>query len=179
MDVQGHVLEVGDDAYSRRFGGERVKRQDVLHIVPGFPGATIVADLAHGATLPSNCFDCVILTQTLHYIFDLKAAVETLHRVLKPGGVLLATLPGISAICRDQDDQESDCWRFTTVSAGRLFSNRFGEHNVAVRSFGNVLAAISFLEGLAVEDVTLRELDQFDPDYQVTVAVRARKAYIA
>ena len=63
-------------------------------MVPGQPGATIFADLAHAPEIPSSYFDCIILTQTMHYIFDLPAAVSTLFRILKPGGTLLVTRPG-------------------------------------------------------------------------------------
>jgi glycosyltransferase involved in cell wall biosynthesis len=175
VGIHGHVLEIGDDAYSRRFGAKRITLQDVLHVVPGSPGATIIADLAHAPHIPSAEFDCIILTQTLHYIFDVRAAVETLHRILKPGGTVLATLPGISAVCRDQQDRDSDCWRFTVASARRLFAATFGGSNVEARSYGNVLAAVAFLEGLAAKELRPAELDHHDPDYQVTIAVRAVK----
>lgn len=173
--IHGHVLEIGDDAYSRRFGAERITRQDVLHVVPGHPGATIVADLSDAPHIPSDTFDCIILTQTLHYIFDLDGVVRTLWRILKPDGVVLATVPGISRICRDQEDKESDCWRFTASSARRLFAQHFGEANTWVRSYGNVLGALAFLEGLAAEELRPEELNHHDPDYQVTIAVAARK----
>jgi glycosyltransferase involved in cell wall biosynthesis len=174
-EIHGHVLEIGDDEYSRRFGGTRVMRQDVLHIEPGFPGATIIADLACAEEIPDDRFDCIILTQTLHYIFDLHSAIATLHRILKPGGTLLATLPGISRLCTDQSDKKSDCWRFTESSAERLFSRAFGDSKVAVRSYGNVLAAISFLEGLASHELRRHELDHHDPHFPVTIAVAAAK----
>jgi glycosyltransferase involved in cell wall biosynthesis len=173
--VRGRVLEVGDDAYSRRFGGARVVAQDILHVVPGHPGVTIVADLSDAPQVPSSRFDCVILTQTMHYIFDLDAAVRTLHRILKPGGALLVTLPGISAICRDQEDRDSDCWRFTASSARRLFARHFGDANTSVNTYGNVLTAVAFLEGLAVQDLKPEELDHCDRDYPVTIAVAAFK----
>jgi glycosyltransferase involved in cell wall biosynthesis len=173
--VQGRVLEIGDDAYSKRFGGARIRQQDVLHNVPGSPGVTITADLADAPQIPANTFDCIIFTQTLHYIFDLQSAVRTLYRILKPGGVLLATLPGISQICRDQENKQSDCWRFTDVSTRRLFGERFGEAHIRVETRGNVLAATAFLQGLAAEDLTPGELDHLDPDYQLTITVAATK----
>lgn len=40
-DVRGAVLEVGDNEYTRRFGGERVTTSDVLHVETGHPGATM------------------------------------------------------------------------------------------------------------------------------------------
>ena len=76
-DVRGRVLEVGDATYTRRFGEDRVTRSDVLHVDPDAPQATIVADLADAAHIPADNFDCIILTQTLHLIFDVRAAVAT------------------------------------------------------------------------------------------------------
>ncbi|MGH2371196.1 MAG: glycosyltransferase, partial [Chloroflexota bacterium] len=99
-DVAGHVLEVRDDAYTRRFGGARVSRADVLHPTADNPKATIVADLTDAEQVPSDTFDCIILTQVLPFIPDFQAAARTLHRILRPGGVLLATMPGISQIVR-------------------------------------------------------------------------------
>jgi SAM-dependent methyltransferase len=159
----------------KAFGVTRVTKQDVLHIEPGFPGATIIADLSCAPAIPDDRFDCIILTQTLHYIFDLLGAIATLHRILKPGGTLLVTLPGISRLCTDQADKKSDCWRFTESSAERLFSRSFGGAAVSVRSYGNVLAAISFLEGLASHELRPHELDHHDPHFPVTIAVAAAK----
>ena len=38
-DIRGRVLEMGDAAYTRTVGGDRVSRSDVLHSVPGNPAA--------------------------------------------------------------------------------------------------------------------------------------------
>jgi glycosyltransferase involved in cell wall biosynthesis len=174
--VLGAVLEIGDDSYSRRYGGTQITKQDVLHVEPGHPGVTIVANLENAPQIPDSSFDCIIFTQTLHYLFDLDAGLATLRRILKPGGMLLATMPGISQICRDQFDKESDCWRFTATSAERLFSRCFGQTNVSLCRYGNVLTAIALLEGITMEELSKSELDHHDPDYQVTIAVAAMKA---
>jgi hypothetical protein len=84
-------------------------------------------------------------------------------------------LPGISQICRDQEDKDSDCWRFTPSSARRLFARHFTQENTHVAASGNVLAATAFLEGLAVEDLSREELDVHDPDYPLTITVVATK----
>jgi hypothetical protein len=94
------VLEIGDDRYTRRFGGDRVVRSDVLHVRSDNPAATIIADLTHAEHIPSTAFDCLIITQTLQYIYNIRPAVGTLHRILKLNGVLLATFSGISQIAR-------------------------------------------------------------------------------
>jgi SAM-dependent methyltransferase len=174
-DIRGRVLEVGDDAYTRRFG-RGVERRDILHAAPGNPNATIVADLSlGGAELPEAAFDCVVLTQVLHVIADPAAAVRTAHRILRPGGVVLATLPGISQVSRWDAERWGDHWRFTTLSARRVFAPPFPPELVGVESHGNVLAAVSFLHGLAAEELRSAELDDHDPDYQLVITVRAEK----
>jgi SAM-dependent methyltransferase len=172
-DIHGRVLEVKDDSYTRRFGGSRVRVSDVLDIDPANDGATVIDDLAVGARLPSNAFDCVLLTQTLHLIFDVSAAAATLHRILRPGGVLLLTVPGITQIPRA--DAASWYWSFSERAADRLFRTVFPAEGVHVTSYGNVLAATAFLYGIASHELLPDELDAADPEYPVTIAVRAVK----
>jgi SAM-dependent methyltransferase len=173
-DIQGRVLEIDDDSYTRKFGGERVAVQDVLHVSEGNPRATLVADLACAPHIPSDTFDCIILTQTLQHIYDVRSVIHTLHRILKPSGVVLATVPGISQTI-DIDGPSGWWWNFTPASAKRMFAEAFASADVKVEAFGNVLSAISFLHGLAAEELTPQELDYSEPGYEVTVAVRARK----
>jgi SAM-dependent methyltransferase len=175
-DIRGHVLEVGDATYTRKFGGDRVTKADVLHAIAGNSDATIIADLTSAEEIPSDAFDCVVLTQTLQFIYDIRAAVRSLYRILKPGGVALATFPGISQISRYDMERWGDYWRFTTLSGKRLFSEFFNEENVAVNSYGNVLATIAFLHGLAAEELKQSELDYQDPDYEMLITVRALKS---
>jgi SAM-dependent methyltransferase len=176
-DIQGRVLEVGDDGYARRYGGSQLERCDILHVDDTNPRATFVADLSHGDSIPSDTFDCVILTQTLQLIFDLRSAMSTLHRILKPGGVVLATVPGISQI---SDDAWGDSWYwgFTTLAAHRLFAVAFDPTLVDVGSSGNVLAASAFLHGLAAEELGRHELEHSDPAYQVIIGVRAARPWV-
>jgi SAM-dependent methyltransferase len=169
-DVRGRVLEVGGDEYTRRFGGDRVTHSDVLHAPPGSPGATVVADLADAPQIADASFDCVIATQTLQYVYDLDAAVATIDRILKPGGIALITLPGIAKIARPEAELYGDYWRFTSDSVRRLFPG------ADVRSYGNVLAATAMLHGLAAEEIGAAKLDDNDPDYEVLIGVRAATA---
>jgi hypothetical protein len=171
-DIHGRVLEIGDNSYTRRFGRDRVMQSDVLGPKQGNRLATIVADLNCADHIPSDIFECIIFTQTLQLIYDSRAALRTLQRILKPGGVLLATFPGIT--CRDRHES-GDYWRFTVPSATRLFNDVYGQTNADVESYGNLLAAISFLSGLATEELRQEELDYRDPAYEVTIAVRAVK----
>lgn len=174
-DIRGRVLEIGDATYSSQFGGDRIERQDILHVHAGNPIATIVGDMTQADVLPEGAFDCQVFTQTLHLIYDMRAAVERLYASLAPEGVALVTVPGITSI--DVEEwRDIWCWALTETSARRLFTDVFGAEHVEVESFGNVLAATAFLRGAAVEEVGHRKLDVLDPAYPVIITIRAQKA---
>jgi SAM-dependent methyltransferase len=175
-DIKGRVLEIGNAHYTSAFGGARVLKSDVLHVEPGNPEATIVGDLATGANIPRDAFDCLILTQTLSHIYDVRGAIGHAHAALRPGGVVLATFGGVTQISRADADRWGDFWRFTDAAARRLFGDIFGPGNVGVTSHGNVLAVCAFLHGLALHELTQAELDHPDQDYPLVIAVRAVRA---
>ena len=177
-DIQGRALEIADNTYTKKFGDGKIEQSDVLHAVKGNSNATIVADLRHADDIPSDSFDCIILTQTLQFIYDVRSAIGHLYRILKPNGVLLVTMPGISQIARGDMDRWGEYWRFTTASAQRLFEEKFLPENVEVKAYGNILVATAFLNGLAVEDLKLEQFNHYDPDYQMIIAVRAVKSEI-
>jgi SAM-dependent methyltransferase len=170
--IAGRVLEIGGNDYTLAFGGGRVTRGDVLHVSDAAPPATIVADLTGAPHVADETFDCIICTQTLQLIYDLRAALATLHRILKPGGTLLATFPGISQI-DDAHWSSSWCWSFTPFSARRLFGEAFGEAQVEVASYGNVLAAVAFLHGIVMEELAPGELDPHDPAFPLLIGACA------
>jgi glycosyltransferase involved in cell wall biosynthesis/SAM-dependent methyltransferase len=174
-DIRGRVLEIGDDTYTRRFGGQRVSRSDVLHVSESGPPVTIVADLCDAEQIPSDSFDCIIITQTLPFIYDVAAAIATLERILKPGGVVLATVSGISKVSRHDMDHWGHFWHFTSLSARRRFEEAFSSGQVHVATYGNVLASIAFLHGMAAAELSQADLDYHDPDYELAIGIRAVK----
>jgi len=171
-DIQGRVLEIGDSHYTERFGGERVKHAGIFDR-PGNDQATFSGDLGAASGLPDATFDCFINTQTLLFIRDLERAAHNIHAALKPGGVLLLTVPGISQILREDMDREGDYWRFTTRSIREVFATAFAPGDINVEAHGNVLTSVAFLHGLATEDLSPAEMDAHDPDYEMLIALRA------
>ena len=172
-EIRGHVLEIGDNSYTRKFGGSRVTQSSVLHVGKKSPGVDFVGSLEDGKNLPSDAFDCLILTQTLHLIYDFHAALRTVRRILRPRGILLLTTPGITQLDRGEW-KSSWYWSFTEASVRKMLAGAFGtEPEVEVN--GNVLAAIAFLQGLATEELSREELDTFDEAYPVTIAARIAK----
>jgi len=44
-----------------------------------------------------------------------------------------------------------------------------------VTSYGNVLAATGFIQGMAGEEFSHEELFYIDPDYQIMIAIKVKK----
>jgi hypothetical protein len=175
-DIEGRVAEIGDDFYTRKFGGDRVWHSDIIDAPTSLnPQATVRVDLQKPHQIEADRFDCMIVTQTLHMIYDLHGALSTIHRALTPRGVVLATVPGITPI-DEHDGPERWFWSMTQSAARRLFEEHFGADRVVVEQFGNVLAATAFLQGLAFEEVETSDLDKADPLYPVITGIRACKA---
>ena len=175
--IRGNVLEGGDSTYTTQFGrDEAVERVDILDVREDNPRATIVGDLTEPERFRADAFDCVICTQTLPYIYDVQTAVRTLHRILRPGGTVLATVTSVSRVWTKGDRLYGDYWRFTSRSSRLLFEQVFDSEEVIVTSYGNVLAAASFLYGLATSELRPEELDYNDPDVPLLIGIKARKA---
>lgn len=175
--IRGAVLEVAEPMYANMFGGSAIERVDIVDVDPRNPRATLHADLTHATSIADATFDTIICTQTLHCIYDFGAAFRELHRMLKPGGTLLATVPGIAQLCPpSMMGAGRDYWRFTSASIGELARRTFGESGHEVRTFGNVYSAIAFLHGLVSTELALEELDHHDPAYEVIIGLRATKA---
>lgn len=176
--IKGIVLEVGESIYTKKFGGKKVEKALVLHVNQDNRKADIVGDLSTGKGIPKNLADCFIMTQTLPFIFDIHGVARNAIKILKPGGYLLATTPGISQISRYDMNKWGHYWSFTDLSLRKLFGEVVPSKYIKVRTYGNVKAAACFLYGLAQEEVLQRDLNYRDPDYQVVVAVVVRKPAI-
>ena len=175
-DVRGRVLEVRDAVYTRRFGGTAVTTSDVIDIDPANGAATIIADLRSADAIPSATYDCIILTQTLQLIDDVAAVLAECARILRPGGVLLATVPSTIRV-DDEGGPDGDFWRLTEASARKLFAEAFPIDAFDVTAYGNVMACAAFLYGLAAEEVSTAELDRADPNFPQIIAIRAVKPH--
>ena len=117
-----------------------------------------------------------MLTQTLHVIYDIHAVVKNLHRLLKPGGAALVTIPGISQISRYDADRWGDFWRMTPDAAYAAVRRSVSRgREIELETHGNVRMAAAFLYGLAVEEIPPDVLTEADPDYPVLICVCARK----
>jgi len=173
--IAGDVLEIAESTYTRKFGGERVKRALVLHATADNPNADIVGDLVTGQGIGEGIADCFILTQTLPFVFDVRSAARHAVRALRPGGHLLVTVPGITQISRYDMDRWGHFWSFTDMSLRRLFEEVVPKDCVEVATHGNVKVAACFLYGLPQTALSTEDYDQHDPDYQVLITAVVRR----
>lgn len=172
--IQGRVLEIGDNEYTHRFGKSRVRQSDIFDIDPANKNATFIGNLTHAPHIPDNTYDCIIITQTLQMIYNYKDAVATCFRVLKPGGNMLLTVPGITNV---DYDEWKDYWMFsfTGASVKKILTEAFPAEKVQVATYGNVLAASAFLYGMGLPELTKHQLDFMDPHYQLIISAIATK----
>jgi SAM-dependent methyltransferase len=170
-DIQGRVVEVGGRAYVRQVEAHLLDMLKAFQGAEETPPITFVADLACVDDLPSASFDCVILPQTLHQVYNPRSVLQTAYRLLKPGGVVLATVPGIPLHKR----VDTSYWAFTIHSIRRLLVEIFPPAYVTVSAYGNVLTAVSYLQGISAHELHSKELDYYDPHYQVLIGLRAVK----
>ena len=172
--IRGRVIEIGDNSYTLKYGRDRVTQSDILHVDESNTSATFIGDLSNAPHLPDNTFDCFVLTQTLHLIYDFKGAIQTCHRILKPGGTLLITVPGITPIDYNEWGY-TWFWSFTDMAMQKIMAENFPQGKIDVNNHGNVLTAAAFLYGMGKKELSKEQLDVHDPNMQVIITVKAIK----
>jgi SAM-dependent methyltransferase len=163
-DIRGRGVEIYEPTYLERFG--RCSQVDVLDADPAATRATIRGDLS---ALPPDTFDVFVCTQTLQAIADPLTALRQAHAALKPHGVLLATVPGISQIT--PGEPFPDHVRYTAHGLRTVAEQAFA--HVEVSAHGNVATAAAFLYGMAEHELDPETFAPDDPAYELVVTLRA------
>lgn len=170
-DIKGHCLEFQEDSYTSRFGSNNITKLDILNKEIDNPNSTIVADLTQPNNIPSSTFDCIICTYVLHIVPEPDKMVVELHRILKPGGVLLLAVPDITV----NYSVYNELWRFTRKGLHSLLAKCFKAEYITVQTYGNSLIAAGELRGMAAVDFAPAQLNYNDPRFAVIVCARAVK----
>ena len=105
--IHGDVLEIAENIYTLKYGHAPLNSH-ILHVSSDNPNATLIGNLETGENIPVSSFDCIILTQTLPFIYDVRAVLKHSYLALKPNGTLLLTLPLIAQISRYDMDRWGD-----------------------------------------------------------------------
>jgi SAM-dependent methyltransferase len=168
--IRGNCLEIKDDRYLRRFGGERVTRFDVLDIDVDNKSANVIGDLQDLKMVPDASYDCAIVTETLCFLRDPRRGVCELHRILSPGGTALVT---VACLGREDIEDGVDYWRFMPAGVSALFAGLSWE--VDITRYGNALVGMAIWCGMAMEDLPARAWQLDDAGWPCVIGVRARK----
>jgi len=166
--IAGRVLEIQTTDHARRYGSG-VAVMHTLDINAAFH-PTYLCDLAFADVVPSGSYDCFLLPNTLCFLRDLDAALRHARRIVRSGGVILATVPAFVPLTPDVPDlwhASADGWREV---AARVWP----DCETSIDTHGNCLAAAASMYGVAAEELTAAELDVRDPRYPVLVTIECR-----
>jgi SAM-dependent methyltransferase len=167
--LKGRALEIGKDHYTSVVAG-----RDLTITSLAFTDDT---ELIHRvADMKDNAYDVLLLVQVLQLIYDLHAVVRHIHRILVPGGILLATVPGTCYAAGGRVNEMKPYWGFTNVSLRKLIESVFPARRINTDVFGNVLVATAHLYGLGVGELTPKELNFRDNHYPLLLTLKAQKA---
>jgi hypothetical protein len=168
-DIRGDVLEIQMPGYTRRFGRD-LRRCDSIDI-DSTHAPTYCCDLAAADMVPSGEYDCFLAPNTINLLRDIRGSLRHMLRVVKPGGVVLATGAVLGPLMADA----ADYWHLSADGWRELVHEAWAGHEYDVQPHGNCLTATAALLGLAHEELTADELEYQDPRYPVLVTLRCRR----
>lgn len=173
--IKGDCLEVQAPLYLSKLDNNNIRSKTILDIVENNKDATLIGDMRNLSNVADNSYDTLIVTQTFHLIDDLNSAIKECYRILRKGGVLIATFPALSRIDPDSGE-DNDNWRLTPAGCKTMFGTYFGKENTEITPFGNALAGWAFWIGLAQEELpSTTLLDKYDPMFPVSSGIKAFK----
>lgn len=172
--IKGTVCEISELNYSKKFA-QPGAIFELFDINSKNKHATIIGDLQNPDTIPESIVDCFILTQTLNFIEDTDLVIQSIYKILRPGGVCLLTVSGISQISSYDMTRWGDYWRFTDYSLKVVLNKCFNNNNIHIKTYGNLFAAKSFLDGECIENLDNDDLMIRDDRYQITICAKIIK----
>lgn len=115
--ARGRLIDLGcGDMPFRAFVQAQVTAYDSLDFFPRRADVTYVADLQDMGQVPSAAYDTAVCIEVLEHVPDPFRAVREIWRVLRPGGVLVVSVPHISRL----HDEPHDYYRYTRHGLRRL-----------------------------------------------------------
>jgi ubiquinone/menaquinone biosynthesis C-methylase UbiE len=101
--------------------------ESLVYLRDRFSHDQVVEGSATRIPLPDQSFDCVTMLDVLEHVDDDHAAITELHRVLKPGGVLVITVPAMMVLWSNWDEVLHHHRRYERESLARLFDSSLWE----------------------------------------------------
>jgi hypothetical protein len=140
---KGPVLDIGS--------GYRSARWEILSVDPTLDVKTAdlnaafqpdyIVDAADMVGIPEDSFGCVVCTELLEHIQSPEKVIHEIYRVLRPGGLVIFTVP-FAVVIHERPDQP-DYWRFTPRALRYLLEKFF--RDVSVEVFGDKIAPLNVM----------------------------------
>ncbi|MBD2360453.1 methyltransferase domain-containing protein [Anabaena minutissima FACHB-250] len=166
--VVGNVLEVGGVAKDREFYQfDLASTYRIMNLESG-SGIDLVGDVHDVSLIETESLDGVVIFNVLEHCYSPWIAVENIYKWLKPGGKCFCMVPNAQRL----HDRPGDYWRPLPDGVNWLFRN-FSQRQLSV--YGNPLTVIASFHGVATEELTSEELDEFHADYPVSTCIVATK----
>lgn len=170
--ITGRVLEVQSSGYTEQYGHALTARHSVDIVTRFNASPTYLVDLARAdGVIPDGDYDCFLLPNTLSGLRDIEPCLRNALRVVRPGGVVLATTAAFAPLMPDSPDY----WRVSADGWKVLTERVWAGCDVRIEPHGNCLTAVAAMLGLALEELDPAELEYNDPRYPVLVTVECRK----
>jgi len=126
VDIEGAVLSIGSGDDS---DGQRGCYRDYFPRASSYTtsevrpkgGCDLVLDVTNMPDIADAAYDCIYCSGVLEHVFDFRAGLDEMTRILKPGGVLLLGTPFRQGIHM----KPNDFWRFTKFALLRLLEPNY------------------------------------------------------
>lgn len=167
-NVRGDVLEVGGVSANRQVYQFGDVRSYTAMDAAKAEGVNVVGDLLAPHVFEENSFDVILNFNVLEHVRAPWQAVMNMHRWLRPGGMIGTMVPSLQRVHLVPNDY----WRMLPAAVDSLHS-AFDARKLSV--YGNALAGIAALMGLAAEELETFELEAVEPDYPVATCIVGTK----
>jgi SAM-dependent methyltransferase len=160
--VFGKLIDIGsgDTPYRERLEG-RVDCYDTLDLYPRTENVKFVGSVENMDMILDNQYDSAICLEVLEHIPRPMEGVREIHRVLRPGGILVLSVPHLSRI----HDAPNDFFRFTKYGLQYLLEDA-GFHITQIKVRGGLFTFLghqwsTFILGLVWKVPILKQIVWF------------------
>ena len=168
-DVVGNTLEIGGNRLNRRlYNFMRTTSYRALDLSGG-AGVDIIGDAHDSHIVPYNSLDSIIIFNVLEHCERPWVVVENIYNWLKDGGKVFCVVPNAQRVHKTP----KDFWRPLPDAMDSLFAKFLIRKSI---SYGNPIATVGSMMGIAAEELSSEELDSVNNEYPVVTCVFAQKA---
>ena len=166
--VVGSVLEIGGVLQNKEiYQLSLATEYQTLELVFR-PGVTVVGDAHDSTVIMPESVDTILLFNVLEHCHNPWVVVQNIHSWLRVGGKCFCLVPNAQKL----HSGPKDYWRPLPDGMKQLFQD-FSEYNLHI--YGNPLTVLASFMGVAAEELSTQDLDDFHPDYPVSTCIAALK----